>query len=193
MIRTTSAALAILVSASAPTLVFAASDTPAPVNGAVIDDQQQPTSVADVVVTGSNIRSANTEGFNPVQTISREEIRTSGKSTTSDLLRSISANTGNGSNETQNSGWSSGAAGIGLRGLSQKNTLVLLNGRRVANYGFPGGGLSDTFVNLNALPMVAVQRLEVLKDGASAVYGSDAVAGVTNIITRQNFQGREFG
>ena len=193
MIRTTSAALAILVSASAPTLVFAASETPATVNGAVVDDQQQPTSVADVVVTGTNIRSANTEGFNPVQTISREEIRTSGKSTTSDLLRSISANTGNGSNETQNSGWSSGAAGIGLRGLSQKNTLVLLNGRRVANYGFPGGGLSDTFVNLNALPMVAVQRLEVLKDGASAVYGSDAVAGVTNIITRQNFEGLEFG
>jgi len=150
-------------------------------------------SVSDVVVTGSNIRGANTEGFNPVQVIGREEIETSGKSTTADLLRSISANTGNGSNETQNSGWSSGAAGIGLRGLSQKNTLVLLNGRRVANYGFPGGGLSDTFVNLNALPMVATQRLEVLKDGASAVYGSDAVAGVTNIITRQNFQGLEFG
>jgi iron complex outermembrane receptor protein len=125
--------------------------------------------------------------------IGREELESSGKSTTADLLRSISANTGNGSNETQNSGWSSGAAGIGLRGLSQKNTLVLLNGRRVANYGFPGGGLSDTFVNLNALPMVATQRLEVLKDGASAVYGSDAVAGVTNIITRQNFQGLEFG
>lgn len=150
-------------------------------------------SVSDIVVTGSNIRRANTEGFNPVQVIGREEIETSGKSTTADLLRSISANTGNGSNETQNSGWSSGAAGIGLRGLSQKNTLVLLNGRRVANYGFPGGGLSDTFVNLNALPMVATQRLEVLKDGASAVYGSDAVAGVTNIITRQNFQGLEFG
>ena len=57
---------------------------------------------------------------------------------------------------------------IGLRGLSQKNTLVLLNGRRLANYGFPAGGLSDTFVNLNALPLVAVERIEVLKDGASA-------------------------
>lgn len=190
MTRTTSAALAILVAASAPSLAFAFSETTTPV---VETEQQQSTNVADVVVTGSNIRSANTEGFNPVQVIGREEIASSGKSTTADLLRSISANTGNGSNETQNSGWSSGAAGIGLRGLSQKNTLVLLNGRRVANYGFPGGGLSDTFVNLNALPMVAVQRLEVLKDGASAVYGSDAVAGVTNIITRQNFQGLEFG
>ena len=190
MTRTTSAALAILVAASAPTLAFAYSN---PDVAGSADTTQQAASVADVVVTGSNIRRANTEGFNPVQVIGREEIQSSGKSTTSDLLRSISANTGNGSNETQNSGWSSGAAGIGLRGLSQKNTLVLLNGRRVANYGFPGGGLSDTFVNLNALPMVAVQRLEVLKDGASAVYGSDAVAGVTNIITRQNFQGLEFG
>jgi len=115
-------------------------------------------SVSDVVVTGSNIRRANTEGFNPVQVIGREELESSGKSTTADLLRSISANTGNGSNETQNSGWSSGAAGIGLRGLSQKNTLVLLNGRRVANYGFPGGGLSDTFVNLNALPTTSCCR-----------------------------------
>ena len=192
MTRATSAALAVLLVASTPGMTFAASDIlTLPTTEEA--DQQQTTSVADVVVTGSNIRSANTEGFNPVQVIGREEIQSSGKSTTSDLLRSISANTGNGSNETQNSGWSSGAAGIGLRGLSQKNTLVLLNGRRVANYGFPGGGLSDTFVNLNALPMVAVQRLEVLKDGASAVYGSDAVAGVTNIITRQNFEGLEFG
>src|SRR5690606_32023483 len=75
----------------------------------------------------------------------------------------------------------------------QKNTLVLLNGRRLANYGFPANGLSDTFVNLNALPLVAVERIEVLKDGASAVYGSDAVAGVVNIITRQNFEGLDVG
>ena len=146
-----------------------------------------------VQVTGSNIKRTDTETANPVQVISREQIAESGKQTTAELLRSISANTGGGSNETQNSGWSSGAAGIGLRGLSSKNTLILLNGRRLANYGFPNGGLSDTFVNINALPLVAVERIEVLKDGASAVYGSDAVAGVVNIITRQDFQGLEVG
>ena len=146
-----------------------------------------------VTVTGSNIRRAEAEGSNPVQVIDAEELATSGKVTVADVLRSISANTGNATNETSNSGWASGSAGIGLRGLSQKNTLVLLNGRRLANYGFPAGGLSDTFVNLNALPLVAVERIEVLKDGASAVYGSDAVAGVVNIITRQNFQGLEVG
>lgn len=149
--------------------------------------------IATVVVTGSNIRRSGSDAPNPVQILSREELETSGKVTVADVLRSVSANTGNATNETSNSGWASGAAGIGLRGLSQKNTLVLLNGRRLANYGFPANGLSDTFVNLNALPMVAVERIDVLKDGASAVYGSDAVAGVVNIITRENYQGFETG
>jgi iron complex outermembrane receptor protein len=178
------ALLALLASTAAPAIVqaqaVAPSDTP-------------PTAVEELVVTGTNIRTAAAKGFNPVQVIGQEEVKTSGKVTVADLLRSISANTGNAANETSNSGWASGSAGIGLRGLSQKNTLVLLNGRRVANYGFPANGLSDTFVNLNALPLVAVQRMEVLKDGASAIYGSDAVAGVVNIITRQNFQGLEGG
>ncbi|MEL1263326.1 TonB-dependent receptor [Pseudoxanthomonas putridarboris] len=149
--------------------------------------------LATVVVTGSNIKRSDSEGPNPVQVIDRQQLERSGKQTVADVLRSISANTGNAYNETYNNGWAAGSAGIGLRGLSQKNTLVLLNGRRLANNGFPQGGLSDTFVNLNALPLVAVERIEVLKDGASAVYGSDAVAGVVNIITRQNFEGLEIG
>ncbi|MDQ1094697.1 iron complex outermembrane receptor protein [Xanthomonas sacchari] len=149
--------------------------------------------LATVSVTGSNIKRSDSEGPNPVQVLGRQQLERSGKLTVADALRSISANTGNASNETTNNGWASGSAGIGLRGLSQKNTLVLLNGRRLANYGFPANGLGDTFVNLNALPLVAVERIEVLKDGASAVYGSDAVAGVVNIITRQDFQGAEFG
>ncbi len=149
--------------------------------------------LATVSVTGSNIKRSDSEGPNPVQVIARQQLEQSGKLTVADALRSISANTGNATNETSNSGWASGSAGIGLRGLSQKNTLVLLNGRRLANYGFPANGLGDTFVNLNALPLAAVERIEVLKDGASAVYGSDAVAGVVNIITRQDFQGAELG
>ncbi|MEQ4576426.1 MAG: TonB-dependent receptor, partial [Gammaproteobacteria bacterium] len=149
--------------------------------------------LATVTVTGSNIKRSDSEGPNPVQVIERQQLERSGKQTVADALRSISANTGNATNETTNNGWASGSAGIGLRGLSQKNTLVLLNGRRLANYGFPANGLGDTFVNLNALPLAAVERIEVLKDGASAVYGSDAVAGVVNIITRQDFQGAELG
>ena len=176
-----SAALSAALAASSP----AFAETAAPADGSK--------TLAAVQVTGSNIKRTETEGANPVQVISQEQIAESGKLTVADLLRSISANTGNSTNETTNNGWSSGAAGIGLRGLSTKNTLILLNGRRLANYGFPNGGLSDTFVNLNALPLVAVERIEVLKDGASAVYGSDAVAGVVNIITRQSFEGADIG
>ncbi|WMJ67716.1 TonB-dependent receptor [Stenotrophomonas sp. 24(2023)] len=157
------------------------------------DASADASTLAAVRVTGSNIKRTDTEASNPVQVIGRQQLEQSGKATVADVLRSISANTGNATNETTNNGWASGSAGIGLRGLSQKNTLVLLNGRRLANYGFPSNGLSDTFVNLNALPLVAVERIEVLKDGASAVYGSDAVAGVVNIITRQGFEGAEIG
>src|SRR5690606_5803943 len=143
--------------------------------------------LATVVGTGSNLRRVDAEGPNPVQVISREQLEVSGKATVADRLRSISANTGNATNETSNSGWASGAAGIGLRGLSQTRSLVLVNGGGLANYVFPANGLADAFVSLTALPLVAGERIEVLKDGAPAVYGSDAVAGVVNIITRQNF------
>ncbi|WP_312252690.1 TonB-dependent receptor [Stenotrophomonas sp.] len=178
--------LAAALAAALATPLSAAADTSTDASG-------EASTLAAVRVTGSNIKRSDTEASNPVQVIGHEQLQASGKATVADVLRSISANTGNAANETTNNGWASGSAGIGLRGLSQKNTLVLLNGRRLANYGFPAGGLSDTFVNLNALPLVAVERIEVLKDGASAVYGSDAVAGVVNIITRQNFQGAEVG
>jgi len=176
------AALAAALAAALP----AAAETSAAASG-------EASTLSAVRVTGSNIKRSDTETANPVQVIGREQLEATGKASVADVLRSISANTGNAANETSNSGWASGSAGIGLRGLSQKNTLVLLNGRRLANYGFPANGLSDTFVNLNALPLVAVERIEVLKDGASAVYGSDAVAGVVNIITRQNYEGAEIG
>ncbi|WP_349984657.1 TonB-dependent receptor [Stenotrophomonas sp. WHRI 8082] len=178
------AALAAALAAPLPAAADTSADTSASGDASTL---------AAVRVTGSNIKRTDTETANPVQVIGREQLEATGKASVADVLRSISANTGNAANETSNSGWASGSAGIGLRGLSQKNTLVLLNGRRLANYGFPANGLSDTFVNLNALPLVAVERIEVLKDGASAVYGSDAVAGVVNIITRQNYQGAEIG
>jgi len=186
MPRVVPLAAAVLAVLALPALPAFAADTAATAAG-------EAQTLKAVVVTGSNIKRTETEGPSPVQVITREELDRSGKVTVADALRSISANTGNATNETSNSGWASGSAGIGLRGLSQKNTLVLLNGRRLANYGFPANGLGDTFVNLNALPLVAVERIEVLKDGASAVYGSDAVAGVVNIITRQNYQGAEVG
>ncbi len=143
-------------------------------------------------MTGSNIKRTEIEGVNPVQTITRKEIERTGQATVAELLRSISANSGQSYNETFTNSFSPGASGIALRGLSQKNTLVLLNGRRVANYGF-AQNLQDTYVDLNAIPIGAVERIEVLKDGASAIYGSDAIAGVVNVILRKDYQGGEIG
>lgn len=145
-----------------------------------------------VEVTGSNIKRTDTETVAPVQVITRQEIERTGQATVAELLRSISANAGQSYNETFTNSFSPGAAGIALRGLSQKNTLVLLNGRRVANYGF-AQNLADTYVDLNAIPIAAVERIEVLKDGASAVYGSDAIAGVVNVILRRDYRGGEIG
>ena len=149
------------------------------------------TDLGRVIVTGSNIKRIDAEGLAPVQTITREEIERSPKATVGELLRDITANTGGSSSETSTNN-QSGAAGISLRGLGQKSTLVLINGRRMANHAFAQNG-QDTFVDLNAIPKSAVQRIEVLKDGASAIYGSDAIAGVVNIILRKDFKGLELG
>ncbi|MFC4762198.1 TonB-dependent receptor plug domain-containing protein [Dyella koreensis] len=156
------------------------------------DADKKPTQLEAVTVTGSNIKTTDTEGPSPVQVISADQIKVSGKTTLPDVLRSISANTGNSVNEQLTGSFSAGTAGISLRGLGQKNTLVLVDGKRVANYA-TAYELQDTFVDLNALPLAAVERVEVLKDGASAVYGSDAIAGVVNIILKQNYQGAEAG
>src|SRR5690606_6546225 len=136
MFRPTHSALAVLIAASTPGPAFAHAEED-PTSPATAVSPEDPTqtahSLGEVVVTGSNNRRAKLEGVNPVQVIAREELETSGKTTAADLLRSISANTGSGSNETQNTGWASAAAGLGLRGLSQTNPLELPNGRGMAN------------------------------------------------------------
>ncbi|GLQ99804.1 TonB-dependent receptor plug domain-containing protein [Dyella mobilis] len=155
-------------------------------------DKANATQLEAVTVTGSNIKTTDLEGPNPVQVITAAQIQASGKTTLPDFLRSISANTGNSVNEQLTGSFSAGTAGISLRGLGQQNTLVLVDGKRVSNYA-TAYNLQETFVDLNSLPLAAVERIEVLKDGASAVYGSDAIAGVVNIILKQNYQGAEAG
>ena len=156
------------------------------------NDTKPTTQLEAVTVTGSNIKTTDVEGPSPVQVITAEQIKVSGKTTLPDFLRSISANTGNSVNEQLTGSFSAGTAGISLRGLGQQNTLILVDGKRVANYA-TAYNLQQTFVDLNSLPLAAVERIEVLKDGASAVYGSDAIAGVVNIILKQNYQGAEAG
>ncbi len=151
---------------------------------------QTPQKVEKIEVTGSNIKRIDAEGVAPVQILSKEDIEKSGKSTVAELLRSISSNSAGSYSEVFSNSFSPGASGASLRGLGQKATLVLLNGRRMANYGF-AQNLQDTYVDLNSIPSAAVERIEVLKDGASAVYGSDAIGGVINIILRKDYSGAE--
>jgi iron complex outermembrane recepter protein len=145
------------------------------------------TQLQRVEVTGSNIKRIDAETVSPVQVITRDQIERSGQATVAEVLRNLPSNSGSFGESFSNS-FAPGAAGISLRGLGQKTTLVLLNGRRVAGYGF-AQNLQDTFVDLNSIPSSAVERVDVLLDGASAIYGSDAIAGVVNIILRKDFKG----
>jgi iron complex outermembrane receptor protein len=151
-----------------------------------------PQKVEKIEVTGSNIKRVDAETASPITIITRDEIERSGKPSIAEVLRDIPQNGGQSYNETFTNQFAPGASGIALRGLSQKSTLVLVNGRRMASYGF-AQNLFDTFVDLNSIPASAVERIEILRDGASAVYGSDAIAGVVNIILRKDYQGFEVG
>lgn len=147
--------------------------------------------VEKIEVTGSNIKRVDTETVAPVQIITREEIQASGRNTIAEVLSGLSISQGNTFNEAGGvNSFAPGASGISLRGLGAKNTLVLINGRRMASYGF-AQNIRDTFVDVNAIPASAVDRVEILKAGASHIYGSDAIAGVINVILRKDFQGLE--
>ena len=142
-----------------------------------------------VEVTGSSIKRLSDENALPVQTISREEILKSGATTAAEIVKSISANTAplsDGASITDGTSGQRGFNGVNLRGLGVSSTLVLLNGRRLANFATPG---DNAGVDLNNIPSGAIARVEVLKDGASALYGTDAIGGVINFITRKDYQG----
>ncbi len=134
-------------------------------------------------MTGSRIRRPGYESAAPVDVLSAPEIELSGAQTLGELLKFVPAVAGN-SLSTAISNGGNGTATVTLRGLPASNTLVLINGRRVAN-----DGLAGESVDLNSIPPAAVKRIEILKDGASAIYGSDAIAGVVNVILKRDFYG----
>ena len=146
-----------------------------------------PVTLEKFEVTGSHIRRTESEGALPVQLITREEIDRSGVTTVEQLLDRIPGNV-NAINAAQTIGNATqpGLAAANLRGLGVGSTLVLLNGRRLANYAFNGES-----VDLNSIPLAAIDRVEVLRDGASAIYGTDAIAGVVNFILRKDYAGTD--
>lgn len=148
------------------------------------------TDLPRVEVTGSAIRRVQSETALPVQTISRAEIEKTGVTTAAELMGRVSANS-NGLTDGASinvGGDQRGFNSANLRGIGTSSTLVLLNGRRMANFASPG---DDSGVDLNNIPAAALERVEVLLDGASALYGTDAIGGVINFITRKDFQGLE--
>jgi iron complex outermembrane recepter protein len=146
-----------------------------------------------IEVTGSNIRRVDAETPSVVQIITKEEIERSGVSTVAELLREVPSIAGGSLQDFDGgSGFSRATSSASLRGLGSIGTLVLLNGRRIAPAANadPNTGQGSSF-NLNTIPLSAIERIEILKDGASAIYGSDAIAGVINFILRKDFQGAE--
>jgi outer membrane receptor protein involved in Fe transport len=138
-----------------------------------------------MVVTGSRIRRKDLAGPAPLVTFSREQIIASGRTNVGEFLQTLPEQS-NAANRAVNNG-GDGSVRVNLRGLGERLTLVLLNGRRLP----PGGTGADDSADLTAIPTSMIERIEVLKDGASAIYGSDAVGGVINLITRKRFDGAE--
>ena len=149
---------------------------------------QQPQKIDRVEVTGSNIKRIEGESALPITIYKREDIEKTGATNAADLLDKLQLNSGATVNISNGvgDGLTPGFAGASLRGLGPNNTLVLLNGRRLANYAFQGAA-----VDVNSIPLAAIERVEILKDGASAVYGTDAIGGVINFILRKDYQGIE--
>ena len=146
---------------------------------------------AAVVITGSNIKRSDYEGPQSVIVYDSKRIEQSGARTVTEVLKRLPQNAA-GFTEGVNTGlsFSPGASAASLRGLGVSATLVLLNGRRIAPFPLAQNG-TDAFADLNSLPISAVDRIEILKEGASAIYGSDAIAGVINIILKNNYTGAE--
>jgi iron complex outermembrane recepter protein len=148
--------------------------------------------VQRVEITGSAIKRTQAEGPAPIDIYTRKDIERSGATTISELVKNLSALDIDDQGElTGNSPSGSGTTNLQIRGLSERNVLVLLNGRRLPVNALHDGSGAGAAVDVNNIPLSAIEQVQVLKDGGSAIYGADAVAGVINFITRKNYSGLE--
>ena len=149
-----------------------------------------PEQIQRVEVTGSRIKQIDLEGASPIQVINREDIRKTGVTSVQQLINNMTSTSSGASTDiSASNSFAPGASQASLRNLGAQATLVLLNGRRLPNFPLPD--FQVTFANLDSIPLSAIDRVEVLKVGGSAIYGSDAIAGVINIITRTSYEGIE--
>jgi iron complex outermembrane receptor protein len=163
--------------------LLAAADTGSP-------PQEAAPGLETIVVTGSYIRRANTESPSPVEVLTSDDIEKRGLTSMADVLHTLSSDNSGTLTSNFSGAMAGGASGVSLRGLTVDATLVLVDGHRMATYPLADDG-QRPFVDIGSLPLGIVDRVEVLKDGASAIYGSDAIAGVVNIITKKTFEGFE--
>lgn len=149
------------------------------------------TELQEIVVTGSLIKRTDTETPAPVQIITDVDLKNSGYTNVVDVLRNLSANGSGTLNQGFGQAFAAGASGVALRGLTVGDTLTLIDGERMVSYPLSDDG-ERSFVDVTAIPFNAVDSVEVLKDGASAVYGADAIAGVVNVKLKKTYVGSEF-
>ncbi|RYV02471.1 TonB-dependent receptor [Shewanella sp. OPT22] len=162
--------------------LFAGASSAALTSTAAMAEDGANEKVERIAVTGSRIQRTDMETANPVAVFTAADIEKTGFSTVAEFLRTTASS--GGFNESSTLSQAAGASRVGLKGFSSSYTLILLNGRRL-----PKNSAGGVFTDVNQLPISAVQRIDVLPDGASAIYGSDAVAGVINIITKKDFEG----
>jgi iron complex outermembrane receptor protein len=144
----------------------------------------------EIIVTGSLIKRTDIETPSPVQILSGDQIQQMGYTNISQVLANLSANGQGTLSQSFGQAFASGASGVALRGLTVGDTLVLVDGKRMVDYPISDDN-QRSFVDVSAIPFNAIERVEVLKDGASAIYGADAIAGVVNIILKKNYTGTE--
>lgn len=176
--------LAVALSFTFASYVSAQQATPKP------EEAETTKKLDSVKVVGSRIKRSEVEGPSPVTVITSEQMELEGFNTVFDALETLSQNTGFAQNDfNANGGFTPNASVINLRGMGPGRTLLLINGRRANDYPFPYNGRSN-FQNFNNIPAAAVQRVEILAGGASSIYGSDAVAGVVNVVLKDSFEGQ---
>jgi iron complex outermembrane recepter protein len=183
-VRRTLLAAAIAAGAAMPTTVALAQEAP--------KGSDQP--LEEVVVTGSILRRTDAETPSPVTVLSAETLEERGINTVSEAIQRLSANNAGTIQQGWNTGFNfaSGANAPALRGLTVQSTLSVADGLRIAPYPLADDGQRN-FVDLNTIPSAIVERIEVLRDGASSTYGADAIAGVINVITKKEIQGLHIG
>ena len=159
------------------------------INGYAQTATEEPVKLQKIEITGSNIKRIQSETASPVQIITRAELEKTGATSLSAVIQNLSSNNAGALTGVEYNGFSPGATTASLRGLGSGATLVLVNGRRIAQYGITG--FQSQFANLDAIPVGAVDHIDILLDGASAVYGSEAIAGVINIWLRKDYTSGE--